>query len=85
MISEAEENLLNYAAENFDNVVVVINSTNAFQLDFLATIKGIDACLVVGATGEFGANVIPSLLYEGGVSPSGRLADTYAFDFRDTV
>ena len=79
-ISQEEEDLLYFAQDNFENVIVVINSTNAFQLDFLAEMPGIDACLIVGPTGEQGAHAIPKVLF-GEVSPSGKLADTLAYDF----
>lgn len=83
-ISTEEENLLKYAAENFDNVVVLVNTTNVMELGFVETIAGIDACLVVATTGTAGARAIPKLIYsdlEGGAyTPSGKLADTYAYD-----
>lgn len=79
-ISTEEEALLNYVAENYENVVVVVNNTNQMNLNFLETIEGIDACLVAGTSGINAANAIPALLY-GEVNPSGRLADTYAYDF----
>ncbi len=98
-ISQEEEALLKYVGENFGNVVVLINSTNAMELGFLEEIPGLDACLIVGATGSAGAKAIPELLWgktlrierdENGeeisrssepFSPSGRTADTYAYDF----
>ena len=48
-ISTEEEALLKYVGENYENVIVIVNSTNAMELDFVDTIPGIDACLVVGA------------------------------------
>ena len=83
-VSEVEEELLEFAAENFRNVIVVINSTNAFQVDFLDRIPGIDACVMVGATGEKGANAIPKLL-TGEATFSGHLADTLPYDFQKTL
>lgn len=89
-ISTEEEGLLKYVGEKFETVVVIVNSTNAMELDFVDTIPGIDACLVVGATGTRGATAIPYLLYgvddEGNqVSPSGRFADTYAYEMSSNV
>lgn len=78
-ISTEEEALLKYVGENYDNVVVLINSTNVMELGFMDTIPGLDSCLVVATTGSAGARAIPSILY-GDVNPSGRLADTYAYD-----
>lgn len=92
-ISTEEEKLLNYAADNFENVIVLINSTNVMELGFVETIDGIDACLVVATTGTAGARAIPKLIYsdltetdEDGnevtvaYTPSGKFADTYAYD-----
>lgn len=78
-ISKEEEELLTYLGENYEKVIVIVNSTNTMELDFVNTIPGIDACLVVGATGTRGAEAIPYILY-GEVSPSGHFADTYPYD-----
>lgn len=93
-ISKEEEEMLEYVGANFANVVVIVNSTNVIKLDFLETIPGLDACLVVGATGLKGALGLPAVLYgeytdEDGIdmkiSPSGRFADTYAYDFESNI
>ena len=90
-ISTEEEQLLTYVGANFEKVVVIVNSTNAVNLEFMDRIEGLDACLLVGATGINAANAIPSVLFgkklaEGGkvvsVSPSGRTTDTYVYDFK---
>lgn len=78
-ISTEEEKLLEYVASNFQNVIVVINSTNTMNLNFLDSIEGLNSCVVAGCTGNNAANGLVNVLY--GVSPSGRLADTYAYDF----
>ena len=83
-ISTEEEALLKYVGANFETVIVIINSTNTMELDFVDTIPGIDACLVVGATGTRAAKAIPSVLF-GEVSPSGRFTDTYAYDMASNV
>ena len=83
-ISTEEEALLKYVGENYENVIVIVNSTNAMELDFVETIPGIDACLFVGATGTRAAEAIPYVLY-GETSPSGHFADTYAYDMASNV
>ena len=62
-ISTEEEALLTYVGQNFENVIVLINSTNVMELGFLEKIAGLDACLITATTGSAGANAIPSLLY----------------------
>lgn len=83
-ISTEEEELLTFAGANFDKTIVLINSTNAMELDFLDTIPGLDACLIVGGTGNRGAAEIPYILY-GESNPSGRTVDTYPYDFSFNV
>lgn len=79
-VSTEEEELLAWAGSTFENVVVIINSTNPLNLGFLDYIEGLDACLIVGGTGNNAAAAVPEILY-GDVSPSGRTADTYVYDF----
>ena len=79
--STEELELLNYVGENYENVVVLINSTNAMNLSFLKTVKGLSSCLVCGATGMKAAGGVVNVLY-GNANPSGRLSDTYPYDFR---
>ncbi|MCD8294229.1 MAG: glycoside hydrolase family 3 C-terminal domain-containing protein [Clostridia bacterium] len=78
-ISTEEEELLKYVGANYANVIVLVNSTNVMELGFMDEIEGLDACLIVSTTGTYGANVIPEILY-GDVTPSGRTADTWAYD-----
>ena len=82
--SDEEIELLTYCGSHFDNVIVVINSTNAMCLDFLDTIPGIDSCLIVGNTGLYGATGIYDVMF-GDYSPSGKLTDTYAYDFKSNI
>lgn len=65
------------------NIVVLLNTSNAFQVDFLADevsdVYGVDAALWIGATGQSGVEVIGDIL-NGTVNPSGKLADTFCYD-----
>ena len=83
-ISTEEEEMLREVAATHEKTIVIINSTNVMELGFLNTIPGIDACLIVGGTGPNAAAALPALLY-GEVSPSGHLADTYAYEFESNV
>ncbi|MEE1031521.1 MAG: glycoside hydrolase family 3 C-terminal domain-containing protein, partial [Ruminococcus sp.] len=68
------------ANENFENIIVLINSTNAVKCDFVDDeAYGIDAVLWVGYTGEWGLNGVADILV-GNANPSGRLVDTYCYD-----
>ena len=86
-ISTEEEDLLKYVGENFKTVIVIINSTNTMNLNFMDSIDGLDACLIAGGTGNNAVTGLVNVLYgcdkDGrAVSPSGRTADTYAYDFK---
>lgn len=73
-----EEDLLAMAEENFENVVVILNSPNVMELGFLED-EGIDAALWIGTPGSTGCNAVGNVL-TGAVNPSGKTADTFAYD-----
>ena len=79
-LSDEEVELLTYVGANYENVIVILNTTNVMALGELETVAGVDACLMVGFTGQTGAAAIPALLW-GEVTPSGKTADTWAYDF----
>ncbi len=83
-ISTEEEYTIRKLAEDFENVIIIVNSTNTMMLDYIEAIDGIDACISVGATGVQGALSIPEVLW-GDASPSGHLTDTIPYDFRNNV
>lgn len=62
----------------FKKIVVLLNYSNAMQLDFLDS-YGIDAALWIGDPGQTGINAVGSIL-TGKVNPSGRLVDTFLMD-----
>jgi len=62
------------------SIVVLINTSNALQVDFLKDNEyGVDACLWIGGVGAYGTNAVTDIL-AGKVNPSGSLVDTYCFD-----
>ena len=61
-------------------VIVLLNSANALQLDFLNNADyGIDACLWIGDVGQTGLNAVGKIL-SGEIVPSGHLAETFLND-----
>lgn len=78
--SPEEEALIRYVAANYQNVVVLVNSTNPMELGIVESVEGVDACMLVGTTGTTGARSVVRALW-GDVNPSGRTTDTYAYDF----
>ena len=79
-ISTEEEIMLKAVKENFDKVIVLVNTTNTMELGFLDD-EGIDAALFVGMPGMNGTRAIPQLLY-GDITPSGKTADIYAYNHK---
>lgn len=79
-LSDNERDLIEMvcADASFDKVIVILNTLNAMECGFLEEYD-IDACLWVGAGGEYGINAIPKIL-SGEMYPSGKLVDTYAYD-----
>lgn len=78
-LSNGEWDLINFAKENFDKVVVVITTANAMELEELEADEGVDAILWAGYPGNYGFYGVANIL-AGKANPSGRLADTYASD-----
>ena len=72
-----------------ENIVVVLNTPNAMELDFLSpevcgADYGVDACLWMGPVGQSGLDALGQVLtgYNGDeqFSPSAKIIDTYAYD-----
>ena len=68
----------------FKSIIVLVNSSNALELDFLnpsicGEDYGIDAAMWIGDVGQTGINGVAQLL-SGAVTPSGSLVDTYLYD-----
>ena len=62
----------------FKKIVVLLNSSNALQLDFVDK-YGIDAVLWIGDVGMTGTRGVADILC-GDVNPSGRIVDTFMKD-----
>lgn len=63
-----------------NKIVVLINSANTLQVDFLKdNVYDVDACLWIGDVGISGINAVADIL-AGEVNPSGSLVDTYCYD-----
>ena len=81
-LNDNERALLDYAEEvkasTGAKIIVLINTSNALQVDFLND-HDVDACLWVGGLGISGTNAVTDIL-AGKVNPSGSLVDTYCYD-----
>lgn len=77
-LTDDEEAMLHLVKENFGKVIVLINSSYPMELGFLKDDK-IAGALWIGNPGSVGFNAVGKAL-SGEINPSGRLADTYAYD-----
>lgn len=67
-------------AGTIKKIIVLINSANALQVDFLKdNAYGVDACLWIGDVGISGIDAVGKII-AGEVTPSGSLVDTYCYD-----
>ncbi len=67
-------------AGKVDKIVVLINTSNALQVDFLKNNEyGVDAAMWIGGVGATGINAVAEIL-NGQINPSGSLVDTYMYD-----
>lgn len=86
-LQDVELELVNYVKENFANVIVLINTPMAIECGWIdetadtgANAAGdIDAALWIGLPGLSGNYGVAQVI-SGKVSPSGRLADTWAYE-----
>lgn len=72
-----ERAVIELAKENFEKVIVLVNSSSAMEIEELKQDEEVDAVLWIGQPGNYGFNGVADIL-NGTVSPSGRLPDTYA-------
>ena len=81
-LNDNERKLLAYAEEvkaaTGAKIIVLINTSNALQVDFLNDYD-VDACMWVGGLGIAGTEAVTDIL-AGKVNPSGSLVDTYCYD-----
>ena len=68
------------AGGSVKKIILLINSANALQVDFLKdNTYSVDACLWIGDVGISGIDAVGEIL-SGKVNPSGSLADTYCYN-----
>lgn len=76
-LTQKEELMMEVVTENFENVIVLINSSAPMEMGFIENPK-VDAAMYIGYPGYYGATAVPKIL-KGDVNPSGHLTDTVAY------
>ena len=82
LLSDEETAAIRVCAAAYDKFVLVINSGSSVDLSPLDDIPGINAILYICQLGTEGGNAVADIL-SGAVTPSGRLADTWAYKYTD--
>ncbi len=78
-LSDDEQDLVDLVTDNFENVVLIVNSVHTLELGFVDDYPEIKSVLWVGYPGETGTESIAKIL-NGTVNPSGHLPDTWVYD-----
>ena len=81
-LTDEEEAAIRFCAEHYANFVLVINCGSSMDMAFAEEIPGINAILYICQLGMEGGNAFADVV-SGAVTPSGRLADTWAKTYND--
>ncbi len=81
-ITDAERTAIETCVANYKNFVLVINSGCSIDMSFVDEIPGIGAILFICQLGTEGGNAFADTI-SGEVTPSGKLADTWAKKYAD--
>lgn len=76
--TDTEKELIRYASENFKDVVVLLNTSNTVECGYLEQFDNLSV-LYINFSGDAGIGIIPKLM-TGEIVPSGKTADTFAYD-----
>lgn len=82
-LTNREEEMIDLVCSNFENVILVYNAANAFELGFIEEYPQIKGAVWCAGAGQSGFNALGSIV-TGEVNPSGRLIDTYVYDMEKT-
>ena len=81
-LTEDEKALLSKVNQNFDKIVVLLNVGNLIDMSWLGDYENIKSVLYVWQGGLEMGNAVADIL-SGDVTPSGKLADTIAREYKD--
>ena len=79
-LDDVQYDLIDYATENFDKVIVLVNKSTPIEIADIQRNSKVDAVLNIGEPGDNGFDALGMIL-SGEVNPSGRTVDAWAVDF----
>ncbi len=82
-LSKTEEDMVEKVCSEFDNVIVIINASNAMELGWVDEYKQIGAVILAPPGGACGFAALGEII-NGSVNPSGKTADTFVKDLLKT-
>ena len=78
-LSQTERDMVDMVCSNFDNVIVIYNGANQFELGFVDEYPQIKSVVWCPGTGNVGFNALGKV-FSGEVNPSGKTPDTFIYD-----
>ena len=78
-LSQTERDMVDMVCSNFDNVIVIYNGANQFELGFAGEYPQIKSVVWCPGTGNVGFNALGKV-FSGEVNPSGKTPDTFIYD-----
>ena len=78
-LSQTERDMVDMVCTNFDNVIVIYNGANQFELGFADEYPQIKSVVWCPGTGNVGFNALGKV-FSGEVNPSGKTPDTFIYD-----
>ena len=81
-LTDEEREAIRFCAAHYDHFVLVINSGSSIDMAFAEEIVGINAILYICQPGTEGGHAFADVV-SGAVTPSGKLADTWAKNYAD--
>ncbi|MCZ0703547.1 beta-glucosidase [Natronobacillus azotifigens] len=81
-LTNREQDMVDIVTEHFEDVVLVVNSSNTFELSWVDDYNEIKSVISIGGPGQSGFNSLGKIL-AGEVNPSGRTVDIYTRNLLD--
>ena len=78
-LSQTERDMVDMVCSNFNNVIVIYNGANQFELGFADEYPQIKSVVWCPGTGNVGFNALGKV-FSGEVNPSGKTPDTFVYD-----